>query len=379
MIYPAHPSEEKKDSTLVIEDANVYAFRVFDIGAEINLSEATKILEKGKTLFPFGLRRPKRSILIAERPLVVGLEPWVEKIKDESYEVQSVCKLWSFGTVSVQLVLRIEKATHVEELCDVGYFLENDASFHEKIVNQVKQLVLILEPATEKPDLWAQYEDYLVFDIRKVQNFSGDPLETFRPEEIAALILGERPKKFANQVIQSIEKNVFQYTKDDIVIIHWSGALIYDLEDVSDIILTIEFAICSLLELRFYDDLLDRQLKNLYKSIDIKGPGLFSNPYKEVSNMAALHYIDISELVDRVGNAFKILGDYYYATVFRFALQRFYIGDWRKSVDQKLNHLAEVSRLFQGEVDERRNQVLTIIIILLIAIELLPMFFSFFK
>lgn len=357
---------------LVIEEATVYAFRIFDIGAEINLTEATKILEKGKTLHPFGLKRPKRSILIAERPLVIALESWVEKIKNDSFEIQSVCKVWSFGTVSVQLNLKIDRAMEVSELCDIGYFMENDPGFHEHIVHQVKQLMVILEPATEKQNLWHQYEDYLVFEVKKVRDFSGDLLETFRPQEIAALILGERPRKFANQVVQSIEKNIFQYTNDDIVIIHWNGALIYDLEDASDIILTIEFALCSLLELRFYDDLLDSQLKTLYQSIEIKGPGMFSNPYQELSNMAAIHYIDISELVDRVGNAFKILGDYYYATIFRFALQRFYIGDWRKSVDEKLNHLAEVSRLFQGEVDERRNQFLSLIIIIIISIELIP-------
>ncbi len=363
---------------LIVEEANIYAFRVFDIGSQIFLSEAAKILEKGTTLSPFGLRRPKRSILIAERPLVINLEPWIEKIGDKSFEVSSTCKLWSFGTASVQISLKIETATSLAELCDIGYFLENDLSFHEKVVIQIKHLMNVIEPATEKSQLWSQFEDYLVFDIRKVQDFNGNLLETFYAQDIAPLILGERPKKFANQVIQSIEKNMFQYTTDDVVIIHWSGALIYDLDDVGDIILTIELALCSLLELRFYDDLLDTQLKTLYKSIEIKGAGVFSNPYQELANNAAVHYIDVSELVDRVGNAFKVLGDYYYATIFRFAVQRFYIGDWRKSVDEKLNHLAEVSRLFQGEVDERRNQVLTIIIIILIAIEVLPLVYKLF-
>lgn len=366
-------NKEELSKMLVVEEANIFAFRVFDVGAQIFLAEAAKILEKDKTLAPFGLRRPKRSILIAERPLVTTLEPWVERIKNDNFEIRSTCKLWSFGTVSIRLSLKIDRATNLEDLCDIGFFLENDGPFHEKIVQQVKHLMSIIEPATEKSELWSQHEDYLVFDIRKVQDFNGDLLETFRVRDIAPLILGERPKKYAHQVVQSIEKNIFQYTTSDIVIIHWSGAIIYDLDDAGDIVLTIEFALCSLLELRFYDDLLDTQLKTLYKSIESKGSGVFFNPYQEVSNTAAMHYIDISELVDRVGNAFKVLGDYYYATIFRFAITRFYIPDWRKSVDEKLNHLAEVSRLFQGEVDERRNQVLTIIIIILIAIELLPL------
>ncbi len=371
--YKAEPREP-----LTIEEANIYAFRIFDIGSEIFLSEAAKILEKEKTLFPFGLRKPKRSILIAERPLVINLEPWLEKIKDATFEIQSVCKLWSFGAVSVQAGLKIESPTSLPDLCDIGYYLENDASFHEKVVQQIKRLIDAIKPATEKPNLWSQYEDYLVFDVRKVKDFNGNLLDTFRAQDIAPLILGERPTKFSQQVIQSIDKNIFQYAADDMVIIHWSGAIIYDLDDVGDIILTIEFALCSLLELRFYDDLLDNQLKTLYQRIEKKAPGLFSNPYQELSNVAAMEYIDISEIVDRVGNAFKILGDYYYATIFRFALQRFHVGDWRKSVDEKLNHLAEVSRLFQGDVDERRNQVLTVIIVILIAIEVLPLIYKVF-
>jgi len=370
MVKKSDNKEDLPSKPLIVEEANIFAFRIFDVGAQIFLDEATKILEKGKTLSPFGLRKPKRSILIAERPLVTNLEPWVERIKNDNFEITSTCKLWSFGTISVQLGLKIERPMSLEDLCDIGFFLENDGPFHEKIVTQVKHLMKIIEPATEKSELWNQYEDYLVFDFRKVQDASGNLTDVFRGRDIAPLILGERPQKYANQVIQSIEKNIFQYTTSDIVIIHWSGAIIYDLDDAADIILTIEFALCSLLELRFYDDLLDSQLKTLYKSIEQKGPGFFSNPYQELSNAAAIHYIDISELVDRVGNAFKILGDYYYATIFRFAIQRFYINDWRQSVDEKLNHLAEVSRLFQGEVDERRNLILTITIIILIALEL---------
>src|SRR3989338_5962874 len=119
-------NKEELSKMLVVEEANIFAFRVFDVGAQIFLAEAAKILEKDKTLAPFGLRRPKRSILIAERPLVTTLEPWVERIKNDNFEIRSTCKLWSFGTVSIRLSLKIDRATNLEDLCDIGFFLEND-------------------------------------------------------------------------------------------------------------------------------------------------------------------------------------------------------------------------------------------------------------
>ncbi len=372
-------TKDQKNEPLSVEEGNIYAFRIFDIGSEIFLDRAADILKQEKTLHPFGLKKPKRSILIAERPLVINLEPMVVAIKDDVFEVQSVAKLWSFGAISVQMGLKIVRALSLRDLCDIGYFLENDETFHSNVVQEIKNLMTRLHPAIEKASLWSQYEDYLVFDVKKVHGFNGNVKGIFRAAELAPLLLGEGPNKFSSHVIESIEKNTFQYTENDMVIIDWNAALIYDLDDSPDIIQTIEFALCSLLELRFYDDLLDHQLKSLYhQRIDARGPSLFFNPYKELSNKSALQYIEISEVVDRVGNAFKIIGEYYYATIFRFALQRFYVVSWRKSVNNKLSNLAEVSRLFQGETDEYRNQFLSLIIIVLIGIEVMPLIYKLF-
>lgn len=364
---------------LVLEEVNIFSYRIFDIGSQLYIDEARKILEKGKTIFPFGLKSDKRSLLISERPLVIHLEAWVENIDEKVYDIRSTCKLWSFGAASVRIMVRVQEETSFRELAEIGSYLENNPLFHEKIVDQIKQLINVLEPAIEKPNLWGQYEDYLIYDIRKLKNFSGNLSETFAPKRIASLILGEREMTFSQQTLDSIKANYFQYTEDDLVVMHWNAALIYDLDDVRDIILTIEFALCSLLEMRFYDDFIDHQLNKLYASIEVKGPALFSNSYKELSNSAALHYIDVSELVDRVENAFKVVGEYYYARIFRMALDCFYISDWKKNVNEKLNSLAEISNLFQGEVDERRNLVMTLIIIALIAFEAFPLFYKIFE
>ncbi|MBI2603670.1 MAG: hypothetical protein HYW48_11515 [Deltaproteobacteria bacterium] len=363
---------ETVNPQFLIQKGNVCAFRIFDLGSEINLKKAAQILEKHKTLAPFGLKKTTRSILIAERPLVVSLEPWGELIGRDQFEVRSVAKLWSFGALSLQLELTLTRDYSIDDLFEVGHFLENNENFHARVEAQARQLMFILAPSIEKPAFWDQYEDYLVFNFKKTTATDRESVKTLLTDKVSALIMGEKAGISVKHSFKDMEESTFQYSSSDLTILHWNGAVIYDIDDADDIMLTLEFALCSLFELRYYDELLDKQLAALYQQIGEKRTRVFANPYKRLSKKASLQYIEISEIVDRISNAFKVLGDYYYATIFRAAIRKFYVNDWKRSVNSKLNHLAEVSKLFQTEIDERRNQLMEMIIILLITFEVIP-------
>ena len=109
------------------------------------------------------------------------------------------------------------------------------------------------------------------------------------------------------------------------------------------------------------------------RSIDTS---VWSNPYGELSKKAALEYIDISEVVDRVENAYKVIGEFYHAMIYNLATEKFNLSTWKHSVNHKLENLAEVSKLFQGEVHEKRAQVMELTIVILIAIEVIPLLYS---
>jgi hypothetical protein len=138
--------------------------------------------------------------------------------------------------------------------------------------------------------------------------------------------------------------------------------------DIPDVI---EFSLCQLLEMRYYDDLLDEKLTYLYSALEKKHFSIFQNHYSALSREAAQIYLEISDTVESVENSMKVVGDFYLAKIFRAASQRLRFTDWRDSVDQKLENLAQVSRLFVNESNEKRNQLLEVIIIVLIAMELL--------
>ena len=354
----------------------IYAYRIFNIGNETELSQAQELLRSQMDVSNYSLKSLGRSMLINENPLCLILDPWTEFINGCHFKIIPYLKLWSFGTISVKLKLDLHEPVPIRDLCEISHYMENSDAFHERTVASIRQILDILNPSIEKPELWSQYEDYLLFCISETDSRKENIREIFYGNGISSLILGEKYMEFSDQINDSVASTIFQYEKNDLLLIHWNGAILYDQEYDENILSVFEFTLCQLLELRYYDFLLDHQLKALYSKVENPGGTILRNPYSELSRYAALEYIEISDIVDKVGNAFKVIGDFYYATIFRSATEKFHIPLWRKIVDHKLGNLAEVSRLFQGEVNEKRNQLLEGVIIILIAIEVIPFLIS---
>ncbi|MFH1618511.1 MAG: hypothetical protein ABIG11_01250 [bacterium] len=68
-------------------------------------------------------------------------------------------------------------------------------------------------------------------------------------------------------------------------------------------------------------------------------------------------HIEFSKFLGRVENSLKTVGDPYLATIFRQAGKEFRFDDWRKSVARKMETLARISELLQGEINARRDQL----------------------
>ncbi|GAC1397365.1 MAG: hypothetical protein NVSMB68_13630 [Thermoanaerobaculia bacterium] len=96
----------------------------------------------------------------------------------------------------------------------------------------------------------------------------------------------------------------------------------------------------------------------------------FGTQYGRLSRDANSLYLEFSDYVERVENSLKFVGDFYLATIFRAAVTRFHLRDWEDSVTRKLNTLAQISELLEGEVNVRRSHWLEIVVIVLILYEI---------
>lgn len=345
--------------------------RIFDIGAEIDLAKATSILATTAVAEQFRLRRSSRNIVIDEAPISMSLGDWEHEHAGKVMNISTLGKLWSFGAFSLTLKIPIIEETPITEIKKLAYYLENEDEITSIALEKTKLVVEDLSPAIKQPGIWSQFEDYIIF-MREPEG-APTPAELLESEDFFQLLLTETDVRLSNQIKDAIRSNFFQYGQDDYVVIDWNAAFICatpsDAQDMADVA---EFALCQVLEMRYYDEMLDRKLGLLYKSIQTSKPSIFSNNYSHHAHDAALIYIEISEVIEKIENTLKVIGDFYYAKIFRTASDRFRVKDWQASVDQKLKNLADVSSLFQAETNEKRNQLMEAIIIILIAIEVVP-------
>jgi hypothetical protein len=190
---------------------------------------------------------------------------------------------------------------------------------------------------------------------------------------IPALLLGETsPVRLSEGERQDVLSHQFSYLETDLTVVHWNSALVVEpsgLEDIPDLL---EFATAHLLELRYYDDLLDRELHRIYDELEDGGSSLMqviTRKYRRLQRYTAALLMDLSETIERLENAVKIVGDFYLARVYQSAVRRFRLASWQETVLRKQKLLAEVNDLTGDVADTNRSEVLEIVVILLISYE----------
>jgi hypothetical protein len=363
-----------------IKKGKILVYRVFDIGSEIDLDKVEALFEDKKLKERFKLdRKHNMSLIISSSPVSVQLGTFEIRLVDKLVLAELVAKVWHFGTVSLCFQIPIEEGLSWGDLVKTASWIENDEEIEVFARTKARQFQNDIRHAIPVMNEWAMNEDYVTYFIQEFEGLTT-PLSTLHEKlDLPALILAESKEQLSDSIKKGVLENMFQYSKDDLVLVDWNSALVIEPNGSMDVPLVIEFALNQLLEMRFYDDLLDQRLNTLYNEVVGRKKGLFSNKYSRLAEEAGQIYLEISEIVENVENSFKTVGDFYLATIFRASSKRFRFDDWQKSINEKLGNLAEVSKLLHSEVNESRNQMMEMTIVLLITIEVIPFIYGLFK
>jgi len=165
------------------------------------------------------------------------------------------------------------------------------------------------------------------------------------------------------------------YYPSDLLVVGWLAAIVYDNpEGAQPVMQLLEYANTQLLEYRRYDEILSAMLKNAYAALDRRG-GIFSRwrLARDAEQLNRLR-LDITELTERADNSIKFLSDMFYARAYRLAAAKVGAGDYRSLVDQKLRIAGELYEFMVNEFREARGFILELLVILILIIELVPIF-----
>ena len=164
----------------------------------------------------------------------------------------------------------------------------------------------------------------------------------------------------------------FSYYTDDLVVLTWDRAFIYEPRGDSDVMDVLEVANAQLLEMRYYDELLDDELPRMYDFVASARRAASLLASRRFAGLARRLYTlvaEVTELTERVDNALQVTEDVYLARIYSAALELFRVRSVSAAVDRKLAIIRDTYTALHDEGSARRAELLELLIVVLIVIE----------
>lgn len=365
-----------------IQSGSVLVFRFLDVADELDLDRAELMLQPRATVRRISLRQ-ESSAALALGTLPIELDMGVRKVSlgppapgEPPREIEAAVhvRLFRFGVVATVLEIPIAPGSTLADLVPLAAATWEATHLDDVARSIVAELAeplarLAGEPLTDSPIV----ERYGVVFVREI---SGDPLAEAEP--LARLVLGEAdPRPLAEAQRDAALAHRFRYFADDLAIVHATSAFVVEPKGDRDVVLALELACSQVLELRVYDELIDRELDRLYDELaraSGRGWWLFGRPNDALSRRAQRHMVELSELADRAENAVKVASDLFLARVYLAALERQHAPVWRESVTGKLRLFSRVYDVLKEEAHAQRSLAVEVTIVLLIMFEIVMAF-----
>ena len=165
----------------------------------------------------------------------------------------------------------------------------------------------------------------------------------------------------------------FSYHPDDLAVITWDRAFIYEPRRETDVADVLEMANAQLLEMRTYDEMLDDELprmRDLVEAARGRTNLLAARRYGRLARRLHTLVAEVTALAERVDNALQVTEDVYLARVYAAAMELFRVSNVTAAVDRKLAIIRETYTALHSEAAGARAELLEIVILVLIAVEI---------
>jgi hypothetical protein len=355
---------------------SILALIQFDVCEEIKLDKLRQLLGARTAEASFKHQAPE-YVRFQRAPVEESLEPL---ILEGGERLEGQIKYYDYGVVS--LVFELPFSGDWEHLIQLSSRWTSDANFESLATRIVKKQLERAAPALIKPyevtpgkSEWLQ-EDYFIFHVREISGSpSADELLSTHGDRISQVVRGETAR-LSDGEKQEILQSRISYYPNDLAVIGWNAAFIYDNEAGAETaIQLLQYANSQLLEFRHYDDLLTKELEGVYDFLDAGGHGLWSR-WRTAKAASKLHTVllDVSELTERADNAIKFLSDMFSARLYKLAAQKVGVPDYKDLVQEKLHTAEDLYRFMVDQFNQSRAFVLELMVVVILIIELVWIF-----
>lgn len=378
---PPEVDESTAGAALRILHGEVQIVGVFDVADEIRLTRVEDLAARRRAEEPqprgrLSLARQPEAIAFTDPPVTVRLADRTLSIDATAHRVQVRARFYDFGAVAIRWTLAIPSGMELAALAELSAALEEPecrARVAAGLTEDADGVVASYRDALHSP--WA---------TRPVEVLTAYVVSAFdRPVRgealadtavLARLVVGDRGPLSA-QLRASLRATAVSYGEHDLVVLSYDQAFIYDPVSAEDVSALLEFALAQVLELGFYDALLDERLAEIAAAV--RAPdrrtrrwGLGPSRFEALRREVLLQHVDLVQVLERVSCAVKVTDDFHYARIYRSAMRVFRAEELVAGTDRKLDLVFRTYSMLADEVDTHVAHRLEWIIIILILIEI---------
>lgn len=351
----------------------IVALRLFDVAYAIDLARAERLLaEQARSSRRIRLSTtPPKAMAFGVPPLALELEPVPLALDDRTVQGAVGVRLYDFGAVTIALRVAVTDASWSGFAQLLNAMDRSVAAADDTWDRLLRQVRALLGAAFVRPGESRVQEDYLIGIVHAFDR----PITAASLQDridLVPLLSGEQ-RPLSDGARQDLLRQRFSYYTDDLVVITWDRAFIYEPRGDSDVLDVLEVANAQLLEMRYYDELLDDELPRMYDLVAKARRTrnlLTSKRFADLARRLHTLVAEVTELTERVDNALQVTEDVYLARIYATALELFRVPAVNAAVDRKLAIIRDTYSALYDESSASRTELMEFLILILIMAEI---------
>jgi hypothetical protein len=348
-----------------IRAGSIHVLRFYDIAYEIDLEALQAAADTAATRIRLQRTEPK-AVDFGVPPLELALDRVT--IPELGLTGEASARIFEFGAASITIRLPVADVEW-SEFARLTNAVDQWSVRHEPWP-WLDQLMKLVQPHATRPDVKRDLiEDYLIANVRS----TSEPVSTEQLLGSAALItlLSGETRGLSAAARADLLENRFSYYTNDLAVITWDRAFLYESEGATDVAEVIEVANAQLLELRYYDLLLDEELPRMFRRVEHarRGLRLLQRSHAKLAHELYAQVAEVTEITERIDNALKVTEDVYLARIYSAVANLFRLRTWNADVERKLAIIRDTYSALNDDATHARAELLELGIFLLIVFE----------
>lgn len=287
----------------------------------------------------------KKDGVIKHAPHFLDIDINVEKIAKNTFELYEQ-KIFENTYIYDQSVFVVQYEYEIGDTLK-----EESFDLKVKLNEELKSLATSSYGANK--NLVEEYTVLLVDKVTRVRDFVE------KNQFLLARFVRSLEKKVNKSDADEILTSKVSYSKDDVAIVDWEGAILIDPEgDFDSQIELLKIGNYQLVRYRILDLKIEKSLGDIRKAVSDGKKKIFATNFVK---SAIENKLSVLLDFDKVDQSILLVGDWYSANLYRTILEEFYIDDWRNLIKNKLDNLEAIDATAREHLVYDWNRILDIL------------------